>query len=160
LKKLWLNACPVRDLTPLTGKEFEELNLCDVKFNSPLPLGTLQAHTLWLRNTPLTDLSLLQGESLVSLDVQGCVVSDLSPIREIRHLERLNIANTGITDLTPLAGLPLVRLIFSPDKVTKGLDVVRQMPTLRQLDTSFEGNTPARTPSEFWEEFDSGKIQR
>ncbi|SFH79977.1 leucine-rich repeat domain-containing protein [Planctomicrobium piriforme] len=159
LDKLWLNFCPVEDLTPLKGKHLTELNLCNTPIRSLDVIPTMEIGTLWLRETPVTDISPLVSQKLVSLDLQGTGVKDLSPLREMKTLERLNIAGSDVTDLTPLAGLQLSRLVFSPEKITTGLEVVRGMKSLRQLDTSFEGTAPAKTPSEFWELYDSGKFK-
>ncbi len=96
---------------------------------------------------------------ITSLDVQETPVSDLSPLKELRSLERLNIAGSNVTDLRPLAGLRLTRLIFTPSRITAGLDVVRNMNTLTQLDTAFEPDVrPAWSPEEFWRRFDAGEL--
>lgn len=159
LNKLWLNSCPVTDLGPLAGHEFEELNLCNTQVAQLDQVATMKLGTLWLRETPIHDLAPLHGLSLVSLDIQGAPVADLSPLAEMTSLQRLNIAKTDVTDLSPLAGLQLTRLILSPERITQGLEVIRKMPSLRELDTSFEGGAAALTPSEFWERYDRGDFK-
>ncbi|WP_437224044.1 leucine-rich repeat domain-containing protein [Planctomicrobium sp. SH661] len=154
IKKLWLSHCPVRDLSPLAGKTFEELNLCDTLVEDFSPLASMKIGTLWLRGTGLADLTVISEIPLKSLDVQKTAVTDLSPISKMTSLERLNIADTEVTDLTPLQGLALTRLVFTPEKITRGMDVIRNMKSLRQLDTSFDGAQTLATPSEFWERFD------
>ena len=155
LKALYLNGCPVTDLSPLVGKQLDELNLCDTQVESLEPFAEMELGIVWLRNTAVTDLSPLSGRSVVSLDIQGSQISDLSPLANVSTLERLNIAETPVTDLTPLAALPLTRLIFSPEKIESGIDVIRAMASLREIDTEFEGQA-AMSPAEFWERFDSG----
>ena len=116
--------------------------------------------TLWLRDTRVSDLSPLLGLNLVSLDLQGCDVSDLDVVSRLPGLKRLNIAGTPITDLRPLEGMLLERLIFTPSRITEGLDFVRQMPTLRELDIEFEGNAPVRSPTTFWAAYDAGEFSK
>ena len=73
-------------------------------------------------------------------------------------LQRLNIAGTAVTDLTPLAGLPLTRLILTPSRITTGLEVVRRMQTLTELDVTFR--EPSRlSPADFWRRYDAGTLE-
>jgi hypothetical protein len=73
----------------------------------------------------------------------------------------LNIAGTKVTDLTPLKGRNLTRLIFTPENITKGIEIVRDMESLRELDTSFEGDTPtAMRPADFWSQYDAGEFEK
>ncbi len=160
LRVLWINECPVSDLTPLMGKQFEEINLCDTKIEDLSAVKTMQLPgTLWLRNTPIKDLSPLSSHALVSLDIQGTKVTDLSSLSNMTTLQRLNISNSEVTDLTALKGLPLTRLIFTPGKITAGIDEIRAMTSLQELDTSFEGNERAMPAAEFWQRYDQGDFK-
>ncbi len=114
--------------------------------------------TLWLRDTQVTDLSPLLEQKLVSLDVQGTPVANLEVVSQLRSLKRLNIAGTPITDLRPLEGMAIERLIFTPSRITEGLDIVRAIPTLRELDIEYEGIISARTPATFWAAYDAGEF--
>ena len=107
----------------------------------------------------MKDLAPIAEHGLVSLDVQGSAINDLSSLVKMTSLKRLNISQTDVTDLTPLAGLELSRLIFSPEKITKGIEAVRNMASLQELDTSFEGNSRPMSPSEFWERYDAGEFK-
>lgn len=160
LATLYLIKSPVADLSPLAGKEMQELNLCETAVTDLSGLQGTKLGILWLRKTKVVDLSPLKGSSLVSLDVQDSQVADLSPLAEIKTLERLNIAGAPVTDLTPLAGLTLQRLIFTPGSITAGIDVVRNMTSLRQIDTSFEGVETPLTPEEFWPKYDQGEFAK
>ena len=63
-----------------------------------------------------------------------------------------------MTDLRPLAGLRLTRLIVTPKNITHGWDAVRNMSTLQELDV--ELREPQRwTPDEFWKRFDAGEFR-
>ena len=66
---------------------------------------------------------------------------------------------TRVTDLRPLMGLLLERLILTPARITEGLEVVRQMPTLRELDIEFDGTSPTRSPATFWGAYDAGEFK-
>ena len=44
-------------------------------------------------------------KNIKRLDLENTSVSDLTPIAELTRLKRLDLNNTSVTDLTPLAGL-------------------------------------------------------
>ena len=74
-------------------------------------------------------------------------------------LKRLNIAGTKVTDLTPLKNLKLTRLIFTPNRIRQGLDVVRTLSTLQELDVIFR--EPRRLqPTAFWAKYDAGEFNK
>jgi len=62
-------------------------------------------------------------------------------------LQRLHIAETPVSDLTPLAGLKLTRLIFTPGSIEKGLEIPKNMDTIYEIGTTFESRMP---PADFW----------
>ena len=97
--------------------------------------------------------------NFVSLDLQGSDVTDLDIVSRLPGLKRLNISGTPITNLRPLEGMQLERLIFTPSRITEGLEFVRNMPTLRELDIEFEGRAPVRSPSTFWAAYDAGEFK-
>jgi internalin A len=155
LQSLWLNHTPVADLSPLAGMRFRELNLWATKVTDFSPLKTIHADTLWLRDTAIVDLSVLNGKPLVSLDLQDTAVRDLSPLANMASLKRLNLAAAAVTDLSPLAGLELERLIISPAKIERGLDAIRAMTSLQELDAEFIQGRKPLTPAEFWARYDA-----
>ena len=159
LEDLYAKGSPVADLSPLRGKDLRELDLIGCPVESLQPLAESKLGTLWLRQCPVTDLSPLAASELVSLDVQDTGVADLSPLASLTSLRRLNIAGTPVTDLTPLASLRLERLIFTPSRITDGIDAIREMPTLTSIDTSFDGEQPhARPAAAFWTAYDAGEF--
>jgi hypothetical protein len=160
LKTLWLNATPVEDISPLKGMPIEKLNLFGTKVVDISVLQTLPLNTVWLRDVPVKDFSPLKGLYLDSLDVQGTAFGDddLALIKTMPVL-RLNIADTQVTDLTPLKNLNLTRLIFTPNRIKAGLDVVRSMNSLRELDVTFR--EPKRlAPTEFWSQHATGAFKK
>lgn len=160
LAKLHIKDSPVADLSPLSGRAFEELDLSGTAVVDLEPVSSMRLGILWLRGTKVVDLSPLATTELVSLDVQGTPVSNLQPLAALSTLQRLNIADTQVTDLTPLATMTLTRLIFTPGRIAKGLDVVRGMPSLQELDVQFEPDSrQAYSPSEFWRRYDAGEFK-
>ncbi len=158
LDKLYLSHTQVADLTPLAGMRLTELNLVGTPLTDITPMREVGFATLWIPETDVSDLSPLAGKSFVSLDVHQTPVSDLSPLSGNQSLRRLHIAETKVTDLTPLAGLKLERLIFTPGNIDRGLNVIRNMPTLKALDIQFDGVAPVKTPEEFWQAYDAGVL--
>jgi len=161
LKELFLNGTPVSDLTPLKEmKSLRMLNLFETKVVDLTPLSRLNLGMLWLNNTNVSDLRPLADMPLQSLTLVGTKAKDLTPLRRTL-IQRLHIGETEVTDLSPLEHLPLTRLIFTPKEITKGLDVVRKIKTLKELDTVFpppEGRK-IMVPKEFWEKYDRGVFE-
>ena len=60
-------------------------------------------------------------------------------------LSVLWIDNTGITDLTPLQGMPLEDIRLTPKNITRGLDILRDMKSLKTIGIS--GTKPGRRRS-------------
>jgi Leucine-rich repeat (LRR) protein len=159
LRNLRMEHCPVADISALAGKSFTELSLFDTKVTDIGVLRTMPSlGTLWLRETQVTDLSPLSDVSLVSLDIQDTPVSDLLPLTGKQSLQRLNMAGTQVTDLRPLSGLQLTRLIFTPGRIENGIDIVREMKSLRELDVQFEDASKVLGPEEFWKKYDAGEF--
>ncbi|MBX3447971.1 MAG: hypothetical protein KF777_00340 [Planctomycetaceae bacterium] len=157
LRTLWLNESPVADLGPIAESGISYLNLLGTKVENLTPLAKLPLDSLWLNDTPVSDISPLRSLKLVSLTLHRSAVEDLSPLAAMGTLQRLHIAETPVQDLTPLANLRLQRLIFSPEKITAGLDAIRKMPSLTELDIEFR--EPQRwSPDEFWQRHDAGEL--
>ncbi|MBW3539525.1 MAG: hypothetical protein KY476_04580 [Planctomycetes bacterium] len=155
LDQLYLNQTLVETIEPLAGMPIEQLNLQGTPLDDLSPVATMEIGTLWIPQTQVADLTPLRGRSLVSLDAEETPVADLTPLAEMNSLKRLNIAGTFVTDLTPLDGLGLERLIFTPSRITQGLDVIRSMPTLTELGPSFEERS---APAEFWRRYAAGEF--
>jgi hypothetical protein len=110
---------------------------------------------LWLNETPVSDISALSDCPLVSLTLHKTLVKDLGPLANSR-LERLHIGETPVSDLTPLKGLSLKRLIFTPGRITKGIEIIREMKSIREIGPSFENRM---NPSQFWSLYSEGKFK-
>jgi hypothetical protein len=72
-------------------------------------------------------------------------------------LTSLWIDNTGITDLTPLQVMPLEAIHLTPKNIKKGLDVLRDMKSLKTIGIAWKQEWPA---TEFWERYDKGEFTK
>jgi len=159
LRKLYLSRTRVENLGPLRGAPLEDLNLLGTPVKNLSPLAECPIKMLWLTGCPVADISPLRRVPLVSLTLQDTRVSDLSPL-EGHPLQRLHIGGAEVTDLTPVGSLQLTRLIFTPSKITKGLDTVRKMTSLQELGTRFDDAADDKMPpATFWELYDKGELK-
>lgn len=157
LRSLWLNQTPVADLTPLAGAPLTQLSLLGTQVTDLAPLEGAPLESLWLNDTAVTDLRPLSGCPLVSLTLHHTPVTDISIARSWPTLQRLHLGESQVSDLRPLEGLRLSRLIITPANIQQGLDVVRNMTTLRELDIEFREPQPW-SPAEFWQKYDAGEL--
>lgn len=74
--------------------------------------------TLDLRHRNLTDLSILNKVPLTGLNIANTAVSDLTPLKGRTTLTYLDIGDTKVSDLSPLSGLPLTGLIVRNTQVS------------------------------------------
>ncbi|MFM7058055.1 MAG: leucine-rich repeat domain-containing protein [Planctomycetota bacterium] len=145
----------VTSFSPLEGLPLTQLNLLGLPFSDEhLPLlQNAPLQTVWLAGTLVTDLSGLPVTKLESLDIARTKVSSIVPLAAATRLKRLNIADTSVTDLTPLATLRLQRITLSPATITAGMDTLRSMTSLTQIQTDI--NEPLNA-ADFWQRFDLG----
>jgi hypothetical protein len=126
------------------------------------------------------DLKVLQGMSLESLSIWGCVgVQDLSPLhgmpltvlnlpecRQVKdlgplkgmRLKRLEIVDTGVTDLKPLQGMSLESISLTPKIINQSLEILRYMKSLKTIQIGrLDEGLPA---AEFWTLYDKGEFKK
>jgi hypothetical protein len=73
-------------------------------------------------------------------------------------LTTLLLEQCPISDLTPLQGMNLTDISLNQRPVYKaGLDVVRQMKSLRTIDIGYGRRLP---PEVFWKRFDAGEFTK
>ena len=103
-----------------------------------------------------SDLAPLKGMPLIHLDLSNGQFKDVSVLAANVTLRRLHLAGIQLSDLRPIADLPLQELTFSPKAATQGVDVLRRSTTLEKA-----GNNPRRmlTMREFWIGVDRGDIR-
>jgi formylglycine-generating enzyme required for sulfatase activity len=73
-------------------------------------------------------------------------------------LRVLWIENTGITDLTPLQGMPLEDIRLTPKNITRGLDMLRDMKSLKTIGIKYY-SSQAWPAAKFWERYDKGEFK-
>jgi len=163
LQSLYLNNTPVDDVGPLEGAPLVELNLFRTKVKDLGPLRRCRLKMVWLNDTPVEDIAPLATNPLVSLTLAGTRVSDLSPLKGHPTLERLHVAETEVTDLALLKFLPgLTRLVFTPNRIEKGIEQARRLPAVREIGTSFgvpEEENRIWPPAVFWQKYDAGEFK-
>jgi Leucine-rich repeat (LRR) protein len=143
------------DLSPLSGASVGYLFIDGNPFSDLSPLKGMLLRQLSCNScTKLADLSPLAGMPLTFLDVGGTCVSDLSPLRGTK-LEELYLTSNYVSDLSPLEGLQLKSLTFSPQQITRGIDVIRRMPSLNSIGIGGQKWYP---PTEFWKKYDAGEF--
>ena len=114
LQTLWIKGNPITDFTPLAG-----LNLTDLKYDViEQPTGQTDPADAWMPDAAL--LTAVRGETgllpdvpltkekmlrLASLDVNDKSISDITGLEFATNLRELNMSNTPITDLRPIANL-------------------------------------------------------
>jgi Leucine-rich repeat (LRR) protein len=52
----------------------------------------------------------IESEKVVQVSFHNCPINDLSPLRALPDLKQLNCAETQVSDLSPLTGMPLTEL--------------------------------------------------
>jgi len=155
LTNLSLYRCvQVRDLTPLKGMKLISLDLEDVKVRDLSPLKGMPLTSLNLGNClQVGDLTPLKGMPLTGLRLVNCEqVRDLTPLKDM-PLTWLDISgHDQIRDLTPLQGMNLTEVSVTPKNITKGMDVLRQMKSLKKIN--------ALPPADFWKKYDAGEFNK
>lgn len=155
LKVLKMQKSKVSDFAVLGSLRLEQLNVLDLPFADSDLLFVKESplETIWLAGTKVTDLTGLPLSGLKSLDIERTAVSSLAPLAGSRNLVRLNIAESAVTDLAALQGLRLQRITLSPERITAGMEVLRGMESLKQIQTSI--NEPM-SAADFWKRYDLG----
>jgi Leucine-rich repeat (LRR) protein len=146
----------VSSLAPLKGMPLEGLNLQDVPVSDLSPLAEMTTlRTLLLQGTKVSDLSPLTGLKLTDLFLRDKQITDLSPLKG-QPLSRLGIDGSGVSDVTPLQGMPLAELWLDAKNITQGIDVLREMKSLKLIGIAHD---KAWSPAEFWERYDKGEFK-
>ncbi len=115
--------------------------------------------SLQFSGTQVSDAGLIHFKdckNLSSLDVSYTGVGD-SGLANFKGmpLRELKLQRSGITDLTPLQGMPLEEIRLTPKNITRGLDILRAMKTLKTIGVEWDKTWPA---AEFWQRYDTGEF--
>ena len=147
----------VRDISPLAGLELKHLYLSFTQVTDLSPLKDMPLEGLWLGKTSVMDLSTLKGLHLSTLWLHDSEkITDLSALAGM-PLEDLAINGTKVNDLTPLKGMALKSFSFTPRNITRGLELVRAMTSLREIGINHEQRIQA---ADFWKRFDAGEFSK
>ncbi len=120
------------------------------------PLAGLKLATFNFGLTQVSDLSPLSGMPLTKMICVGTQVSDLSPLRGM-PLTSLYCSETPVSDLSPLQGMNFTNFSITPKNITKGMDTIRKMKTLKVLGSGV-GDKNKFPPDEFWKKYDAGEF--
>jgi hypothetical protein len=153
LESVTLWKIDVKDITPLSGMPIEDLTIFGCPVDDLKSLKGMPLKSLWIGATNVVDFSPLKGLPLNHLSLYDSVVTDLS-ILEGMPLESLNLRVNGLSklnDLTPLMGLNLKSLVFNAGEITMGLDVIRNMKSLEEIN--------GIAADEFWKTYDAEQLE-
>jgi serine/threonine-protein kinase len=155
LRELNCSFTRVSDLSPLQGMPLEYLHLYGAWGVSGLsPLAGMKLKELRCGGTGVSDLSPLQGMPLAVLHCENLNFTDLSPIAGM-PLRQLWVHETPVFDLTPLRGINLGEIVFTPHRITRGIDDLRQKNSITSIGGHHENRN---TPAEFWKRYDAGEF--
>ena len=118
------------------------------------PLKGMPLAYLGCGSTQVFDLSPLKGMRLTELHFNGTHVSDLSPLKGM-PLEAVQCDGAPVSDLSALQGMSLAMITFTPRNITKGLEVIRQMKSLKAIGIEWDQAPPT---AEFWQKYDAGEF--
>ncbi len=153
LSVLDLRGTSIRGLSVLRGLPLTVLGCEDTGVSDLKPLAGMKLEKLYLNNTKVEDLSPLSGMPLKFLNLFGTAVEDLSPLSAMKTLQRLHIAESGVSDLTPIRNLGLVRLVFTPRDIDEGMEIPRNMKSIQEIGIKLDSLLP---PAMFWSLYDQG----
>jgi hypothetical protein len=160
LTNLSLQRCDhLRDLTPLKGLPLRALHCYQCsQLRDVTPLKGMLLETLTIRASPqVQDLTGLEGMPLTCLDLERCTqVQDLTPLKGMA-LTGLHVGGTSVTDLTVVADMKLEWLGFTPKNITKGIDGLRNMKSLKCFNHPWAYPVPI---AEFWKRYDAGEFNK
>jgi len=152
LKSLTCIGNRVFDLSPLKGMPLEMLNCGLTSISDLSPLEGMPLKELYFGATIVSDLTPLKGMPLINLGCAVTEVSDLSPLSGM-PLTALDIRNTLVKDLSPLEGPTLSQINFTPENISKGIDILREMKNLKSLGTAYQESI---SKEDFWKKYDAG----
>lgn len=145
LTELNLRDNDVTTLDPLSGlQELEYLNIhSNLDISSALPLkGLNNLKTLIMENVQLGEnVRILSNmEHLTRLNIANSEVSDISPLRQLTRLTSLNLRDNDVTDLSPLSRL--THLVYLNLYSNANVQSVLPLENLTNLETLIMANVP------------------
>jgi len=157
--RLLIEGALALDWTSLAALPLEGLDLTGCQLSAIPPATPLfqRLQNLVLKDTAFSELSFARKmPQLISLDISGTQVADLSPLAACHWLQSLDAGKLSLTNLQSLRFLPLARLTVSPTRITDKASL-NGLRTWRQLRVLRAPGDPADQPAaEFWKKLDSG----
>jgi len=156
LQSLGCSSTRITDLSPLKGMPLKSLCCDGCRVTDLSPLRGMRLTYLTCNNTGVSDLSPLKGMPLRVLEINGnSKIAGLTPLGGM-PLKQLGLEGTNVTDLSPLDGTELRRLTFSPGRIARGIEVARQMKTIKEIGIYW---SRLMSPDEFWKKYDAGEFK-
>jgi len=156
LQQLFAYNALVTDFSPLKGAPLREVNISGVRTTDLEFLRGAPVQIANFNGTAVTDISPLKGAPLVRVEMGNIPVRDLAPLRG-SGVKFLNIDGCRqITDLSPLLEMRALERV-SCAGLPKALPVLRRHPTLKLIYFPLPGDvrTVDRPVAEFWKLYDA-----
>jgi serine/threonine protein kinase len=165
MKLTALSVCgtAVSDLSPLLGMKLTFLHCGGSNVSELSPLNGMPLEDLNLAQTKVSDASLNQINKchdlrLIVLSDTHVSDSGLAHLKDHKNLRRLMLQGTKVSSLSPLKDMPLEEIRLTPRNISKkGLDLLRDMKTLKTIGTAWNRGWPA---AEFWARYDKGEFNK
>lgn len=142
----------VSDLLPLAGMKLFHINVSYTKVTSLEPLRGMPLRYAHFGGTSIDSLKPLANAPIWLLSVHATKIDDLSPI-SAAPLKELGINGTNVSDLSPLSACKLEYFNFSPERITTGIDIVRNMKSIQRISDNTHSH---ESPDVFWRRFGEG----
>ena len=142
LTHLFVDSTPIADLSSLLGLPLIELDISNTKVTHLAALAGMPLTRLRLNRTSVHDLSPLKGQRLTWLHLDKVPIADLTPLRGM-PLTWLVLSGTEVSDITALRDMPLETVVLPHAPPLKGLDVLRSIATLHEIDVDLDSHTSA-----------------
>jgi hypothetical protein len=149
----------IQGLAPLEGMPLTHLNVagCHLQMEDLAALRGMKLTFIYLGGIDrISDFAWARGMPLAELNLWGAKeVGDFTALHEL-PLQRLWLNDSGARDLTLLEGMRLEAIGISPNRITRGMDALRRMRTLKTIRVG-QDYYPA---AEFWKRYDAGEFKK
>jgi len=159
LSRLALVSNRIRDISVLKGMPLTELDLSHAPLSDISALKGMPLTALNLASTGTNDISVLKEMPLKHLRLGNTRVSDIRALKGV-PLTGLYLHNTRVSDISVLRGMPLTRLSLTPKNITTGMDIIRNMKSLREIAGSEKEDGSHQSAAEFWRKYDAGEYSK
>ena len=152
LRVLRCGSTRVADLTPLAGMPLSELECCSIPAQDFTPLKECpDLSYLIIFNTALSSLEIFRERNLRNIDFSGTMVTDLAPLAGM-PLYTVQFYKTKISDIRPLLQCPALNKIGLPRSVSN-TSALRMLTNVCRLShRRGPDGDPAQTAADYWKE--------